>query len=70
MKIETQAIYTNREDERWEVGNITPHPFCPLAFVMAVRVSDGVDVSLLKARLTSVQAGTGGMEDKSAKNLA
>lgn len=70
MKIEVQAIYTNRENEKWEVGNITEHPFAPLAFVLAVRVSDGKLVSLLKARLTDVQAGVTGIAASSATNLA
>jgi len=53
MKIE--GIYTNREGDKWEVGNITRHPFAPLAFVMAVRVKDGQAVCLHKHRLEMIE---------------
>ena len=52
--MKTEGIYTNRENERWEVGNITRHPWAPLAFVMAVRIKDGKQVCLHKHRLKFV----------------
>lgn len=54
--MKTEGIYTNREGDKWEVGNITRHPFAPLAFVMAVRVKDGQAVCLHKHRLEMVTA--------------
>lgn len=54
QKIPVQAVYVNRENERWEVGNITRHPWAPGAFVLAVRVKDGQLLTLQKNRLEPI----------------